>query len=324
MFFEIFGPMRLGPTFFLAYYLCSLSLVCSGETPNKATADDLILEKIAHPGTFSQMCALPCPIPRKVPLPLYSTLRFRELALSTKDLDDLRARRSEVVPALKERLASLDFSKEPPAAPKISFKPDSEDVENSGANPLQLNSLYYDMILGLDAVEVLPELLRLEDRLHSLLIAAQRKPTADPPHVEKVWAPITDNENEKELPRREEDIREGTIVQREILSVMMTLLRQQRFEALLKTDFEQKYATALKARAQKEDLREIRTPEDAKKPGKEWVRFDPIYNIPIGYIGGPDTSVPYSEELRNKVRGLVEQFIKAVPPKDWKIAGQSQ
>lgn len=321
MLFTILRSMRRRPIVFLCFWICSISPLCTGQNLNKTSGDDLILEKIAHPGDFRQMCAAPCPVPRKVPLPLYSTLRFRELSLSTKDLDDLRTRRSDVVPALKARLAGIDFSKEPPAVPGITFKPNSEDVQNSGMSPSQMNSLYYDMVLGLDAVEVLPELLRLEDQLHSLLIVAQKKSTADPPHAENVWAPMTDNENERKLPRREEAIREGTIVQREILSVMMTLLRQQRFEPLLKTDLEQKYATLLKARAQKEDLREIKSPEDAKKQGKEWVQFDPIYNVPIGYLG-PDTSVPYSEQLRNKIRGLVDQFIKTVPPEDWKVASQ--
>ena len=245
------------------------------------------------------------------------------MALSTKDLDELRRNRSEVVLALKKRLAGLDFSKDPPAAAKVSFKPNSEEVANSGQNPLQLNGLYYDMITGLDAVEVLPELLQLEDQLHSLLLAAQKNPKADPPHVEKVWAPRTDSESEKELPRREEAIREGTIVQREILSLMTLLLRQQRFEPLLKTDLEKRYAMILKGRAEQQDLRGIKNPEDAKKQGKEWVQFDPIYNLPIGYLG-PDASVPYTDELRNEIRTLVHNFIQTVPSQSWKMTGQSQ
>jgi hypothetical protein len=110
----------------------------------------------------------------------------------------------------------------------------------------------------------------------------------------------------------------GRVVQRELLSVIMQLLRAQKYPPLIESDFEKAYATELKKALEKdEDLKDVKTPADAKAKGMEWLKFDPVYNIPVTYIPEPP-SVPMSPEVRNTIRGFAEQFTKTVPKEQWK------
>jgi hypothetical protein len=296
--------------FLLLFLVTALTRVCVAGSP-ASVGEDLIDQKIKQPGNFSQMCALPPPVSLDVPMPLYDKVTFREISLSPDDLSALRDRRGDVVLALQKRLPTFDFSKEPPPVAPIKFGQGEMTITSSGINPHQMNSLYYDMIVGLDAVEILPQLMRLEEQLHELLTAAEADPKRLPPWVE-------DTGSRRNLSPRDQKLFRARIVQRELLSVMLQLLRRQRFESLLQSDLEKMYATALRANIPPG----ITGPEDAKAQGKEWLQFDPIYHLPVNYVG--KITVPYSPKVREQVRGLVGQFLKTVPPKQWQVTHREQ
>lgn len=275
------------------------------------TAAQLVDRLITTPGDFDQMCDAPLPLDPKVPLPIYKLVADRDVHLTPENIAELRKRRAEVVPVLVKRLADYDFTKPPKKVPdERKFKEDT--VERSGINPKQLSGLFYEMLLGLDAVEALPELLRLEEQLRSLLAAASADKNVAPPEV-YLDGYLTMPQGKNALSKRDQVMSRGRVVQRELLSVMLQLLRGQKFAPLLESDIEKTYIAALKASAAEDEvLKDVTTPEQAKAKDREWVQFDPIQPIPITWIRN-HPSLPFNTESRNKVRGLVEQFLKTVP-----------
>jgi hypothetical protein len=281
------------------------------------TPDQLVDSVVRAPGEFSQMCDSPPPVPAKLPLYIYGMVRDRELALDPEQINALHARRAEVVPVLVARLKAIDLSKPGKPIGEMKFKPNDEIVENSGLNPRALSGPFFEMIVQLDAVEALPELLRLEEQMRSLLAAADADPKKAVPSV-PMDGTLVPPQGDAKLSKRDEKMLEGRAVQRELLSLMLQLLRRQRYAPLLESNLEATYAAAIKARAQKEDLASIKTPADAKAQQMEYIKFDPILGVPLGYFEKPIT-VPFTPESRNQVRGFVTDFLKNVPAKDWKI-----
>jgi hypothetical protein len=167
-----------------------------------------------------------------------------------------------------------------------------------GIAPAKFTVPLGEIITGLDAVETLPALLQTEEQFAAQLAKLPPLP-ADGAFTRqnmKTWS--------------------VAIAQREVLSVMLQLLRGQRFQALLNSDFEKMYAAAVRERAAKEDLREIKTPADAAAKNMKWLRFDPIYEVPLGYLD-KKVEAEMTPEVRAKVRSLAEQFLKTVPPEKW-------
>lgn len=306
----------------IALLLATSVLAFAADKP--LTPEALIDRVIVRPGNFSQMCDAPDPMSPKVPLPIYRLVLERELHPSEEDYAELRARRAEVVPALVKRLAKLDLSKAPPMVGQLKFKesgpdtsPDEEKVDNSGISPRHLSGLLFEMIIALDAVETIPELLRLEEQLRSLLAAADADKKIAPPVV-PIDGSLSLPDGDKQLTKRDEKFLKGRITQRELLSVVLQLLRRQRYEPVLDSDLEKTYATAVIARAKEEDLADYQTPADAKAKGDEWLKFDPILKLPLGYMRTPP-SVPFGPEVREQIRGWAEAFMKDMPPTEWKI-----
>lgn len=280
------------------------------------SAEKLVDSVIVQPGVYDQMCDMPPPLPAKLPLYVYGMVMDREMHASDAQLVMLRARRAEVVPVLVARLKAMELSKVPPPITPTKFKKDDEAVAASGLSTHALTGPFYEMLTGLDAVEALPELLRLEEQMRSLLAAAEANPKLPPPAV-TLDGMLTTGGKVK-LSKRDVKMQQGRAVQRELLSVMLQLLRGQRYAPLMNSELEAAYATAVKKRAQDEDLRDIKTPADAKAKDAGYIKFDPVYNVPVGYLKHP-AAVPFSPESRNLVRGMAEEFLQTVPPAQWKV-----
>jgi hypothetical protein len=281
--------------------------------------DALLAETIGHPGAYNQMCDAPDPLNPAIPLPLYHNLLDREVNLSEEKLKTLQARRADVVPALRKLLASIEPGKPAPKVRPMKLKvlPEgdiSDDVEFSGISPRQISGLTFEIVRGLKATEALPELLALEERLRAALEKAANDPKTEPPSVARDGSVVFPQGTAK-LSKRDEKMALGRVAQRELLSLMLELLRQERFQPLLDSEFEQTYAKAIKDRAAEDDLKGIKTPADAKAKGEEGIEFDPIHNVPLGRLRQPPT-LPFNRDLREKARGLVEKYIESAPKKD--------
>ena len=298
-------PMKtLHPIIILAAGL--FPAICMAENQKPLSVDELLDRVIKDPGQYHQMCSESPSVDRDVPLPLYHPVFRRDHYVSIKNMDELRGRREEVVAALRRRLADMKF-------PPWKYTEATKGAVLSANDSAQLTSLHYEIIVNLDAVETLPELLRIEERLNQKLSQSENDSKTPPPFVLLDGYAIGDGK----LSPRELAIQRGRIMQRELLSVMLQLLRRQQFQPLLDSIFEKIYAAMIKARANDRDLRDIKTPEDAKARGQQYIPFDPVYHIPLGYL--EKSEVHYSEKMREEARSLVEAFIKTVPPEKWKM-----
>ena len=305
------------PLFLLPLAALALTAAHAAEAP-RLSAEKLVDSVIVQPGVYDQMCGMPDALPAKLPLYVYGMVADRELHVSDAQLAALHARRAEVMPVLVARLKAMDLSKAPPPIGQVKFKKgEDEAVAVSGLSARTLTGPLYEMLTGLDAVETLPELLRLEEQMRGLLAAAEADPKLPPPAV-TLDGMLVPPKGKTQLAKRDVKMLQARAVQRELLSVMLQLLRAQRYAPLMASDLETAYATALKARAQEEDLRAIKTAADAKAKDAGYIKFDPVYNVPIGYIRKP-VAVPFTPESRNAVRGMVEEFLKTVPPAQWKV-----
>ena len=308
-----------------------LALLLLIELPGLAAApklkppEQLVAEVIEVPGSFNQLCGIPALFDSALPLTLYGTIMPRLYHVSNDRMARLEKRRSEVVPALGRMIAAIrpdePINKPPAAKNQGNGTLDGFRETPSGVSPRQPSGLLLELVEGLNAIETLPELLGLEDRLNAAMDRAEKDESIPPPSVDFDGFVRYYNAPYEPSPRKQELIK-GRVVQREILSTMLELLRNQHFQPLLDSEFEQTYAKALKARAAEKDLRHIKTPEDARKEIEielQYIQFDPIYHVPVGYMN-PPPAVPYTPEVRKKARNLAADFIATVPRASWKTS----
>ena len=271
----------------------TLARICAGDEAPPPAADALLKSILAEPGQYSQICSGTMILP-VVPLPIYGFVGSSELHVSAANLAKLRARRAEIIPALTEHLAKL----------RVRIEGAAEVPKGGGFTTLSppLGTPLYEIVLGLDAVETLPVLLRLEDQIDGEL--SREAPTAAASTATGALSP------------RGVSVWNARVGQRDVLSVMLQLLRGQRFPPLLASSFEKIYADALKAEANTKGPH-VKTPAEAKAL-KMNVRFDPIYHLPSN-THHQKLEVPFTPEVRAEVRGFAEQFLKTVPPEKWLV-----
>lgn len=298
--------------------LLLLALPGLAAKPPPLSPDKLLAEAIESPGDFDQMCVGGWLEKPPMDLPVYDHVLPRHFHLSAEVLERLKMRRAEVIPALVQMIAAIRPDvpvKKPEPPPRVPGKSHTffDPPSHSGVSPKQVSGLLLELTEGLNAIEALPELLKLEQRLDQALARAEKDESAPVPSVD-FDADLYFTQKQPLTPRQLE-LMKGRVVQRELLAMMLKLLRTQRFQPLLDSAFEQAYGRAIKDRAAKEDLREIKTPADAKKKklvvGMDWLGFDPIYQVPLGHIF-PAPTVPYTPEAREKARDLVSSFIATV------------
>ena len=211
-----------------------------------------------------------------------------------------------MVPEIVRRLGKTDLSR-PPKRNKDAFS-----TTDSNQDPNHLTGLLLDIILKLNAVETLPELMRLEGDLSFRLKTAGKDGGASLPVLDvagPAFMAATDRASQS-FSRRERTF-VSRIFQRELLSVMAALLRQERFQPLLDSELERSYLEYLKKEAQSEMLKGIKKPEDVPPQAKGWVTFDPIHGLPV--IKQWPQFTTFTPELRLKIREWVNAFLKPPP-----------
>ena len=248
---------------FISLVSLLLGPLCMADDQKPPSGGELLDSVLKAPGDFDQMCSEDL-VTQGVPIPLFRSVQRQMFNVSDKNLAALRAQRAQVVPVLVQRLATWETGKSTPEAKAVT------GTMTFALGPGSVRALYYQIIAGLDAVETLPELLRIEDQTHQRLTTMEA------------------------AKKTEQELWQVRVDQRELLSVMLQLLRSQRFQPLLDSDFEKNYATAIKARAAEKDLAGIKTAEEAKAKG---AAFDPIYHIAVGYMN-TKPEIPYTEKRR--------------------------
>jgi len=264
----------------------------------------VIKEIMANP-SYHQMCGGAEFEGRSVPLPIYGRLLGREFGIREGQLKVLLARRAELVPALKTALSKLH--------PENGRSADNlYAADQRSARPDQFNALYLFIVSDCHVIEAIPELLDLEERLRGAIQFADEHPKSPLPDV--AWDGGIFHPRKANVPVREKFLDFCRADQRDILSLILRLLREQRFEPLLASSFESKFREGA---ARREKEWESQGLKDDEQRGEASNSRDPEALVPFDgdryYV-----TIPFNAKTRNEVRSLAQQFLETVPPEKWK------
>lgn len=314
-------------------WACLLLLACAPLLPGKPSAvsvEALVDEAIQRPGDGTQICDAPPAVPfSRPPIPAYGLSVSQSTFLSEPMKKLLRDRRAEVVQELVRRLEKLDLLNPPPAPTKRKkpilpplyppAKPDEVDFETeTDQNPRTIGGVMLSMILDLDAVELLPHLLRLEDQLYQLNAKALQYDAAPVAKIDiggsVMWQgsgeDFKDVEDWNKMPpalKRKQQLFDAIIFDRELLGVMVELLHRKGFSSLPTSTLGRIRTLVLRHRTLDEDLQKVRSEADIPQDQKLSIAFDRTAGVP--YWRWRVVRAPYTEELRNETRNLVQAFL---------------
>ncbi len=283
------------------------SIILAGFNASAALSGSQLLDEvIAKPGNWNQMCSVPMPISADVPLPLYSGLATRSFFISAANRERLRGRRDDVVPEIVRRLHHFVLTRK-------AATPAGAGFSESGQDPNELSGLMLDIIGDLDAVEALPDLMRLEDDLNARLVSATNGDLSVVPllNLDGVASMMMIDPNvSPEKFQNDNRVFQSRIFQREMLATMAKLLRHKNFPAMLKSDYETEYHKYLKHEAENDStLASIKTEQDIPDYNKEWIWIDAVYHLPAHHAFKTPT-MPYTPETRREIRQFVAEFLK--------------
>jgi hypothetical protein len=301
------------------------------DVPKPPMMGEALLEKLIRtPGDFSQMCDFDIMRSPKVPLPSFTHLTAKEHSFSESDRMRMQAYRDSLIPVLQKRLAKLDVTRVKPDGGEKQIEEiegDSDGSEReSGQRTDELGPLLLEMVEILQAIECLPDLVKLEQQLHALIVKAEKDPKAPVPEFRLHSALVLLTEALEDETEGDEKVRDRrpyalftcTVYQRELLSLIKTLLVREEFPAMVKSETVRALRVAGE-RAMKPKLAEIRAEHEIPAYLRTLVRWNRETEKPELKKGAMlEGEIEYSEAVRDEIRRTAEAFLKEVPPKRWK------
>lgn len=287
------------------------AILISIQASHAETGTELLDKLIAAPGSYSQVCDV-LTVSQEVPFKAFQIQDYAGAYFSDTNLELMKSRRGELVEAARRRLGEIDLTREP-VPPKADPKATKEEIEMAecyGADPLSLNSFLFEIIRQTKATEAMPELLALETKLVEAI--AKAKEGGDPPEVSGWFAAIVGqeyDENEAEAKRdRRSKLNRSRIAQRDLVTLIATLMRGEKYAPYLATDFEKAYVAGLRKQAKESGFPTLAADEPIPKKFEEQdLERDPITGI-LCY-NYHQVEIPYSRPLRDGVRAAAEKWI---------------
>lgn len=259
---------------------------------------------ISAPGSYSQVCDV-LMTTQEVPFKAFQIQDYSGAYFSDGNIALINSNRDSIVPAVRKRLGEIDLTREPvtPQPDKNADKEMEEMGDCYGADPMSLNSFLFDIIKRTSAIEALPELLALEERLVTAINKA--KEGGAPPEVSGWYASIMDHEYDENEPdavrERRTKLNCSRIAQRDLVSLIALLMREQKYAPYLATDFEKAYVKGLRKQAEENGLSANDQADDSS------ILTDPISGVRhYEYV---EVEIPYSRPLRDGVRAAAEKWI---------------
>jgi hypothetical protein len=287
------------------------AILISAQVSLAETGAELLDKLIAAPGSYSQVCDL-LTVSQEIPFKAFQIQDYAGAYFSDSNLALMKARRGEVVEAVRKRLGEIDLTREP-VTPKADPKATKEELEMAecyGADPLSMNSFLFEIIRQTAATEAMPELLALETRLVDAI--AKAKEGGNPPEVSGWYAAMIGenyDENEPEAKRdRRSKLNRSRIAQRDLVTLIATLMRGEKYAPYLATDFEKAYVAGLRKQAKEAGYPTLAADaEIPKKLSELAVVRDPISGILCDKY--QQVEIAYSRPLRDGVRAAAEKWI---------------
>ncbi|MFT3991094.1 MAG: hypothetical protein QM680_06755 [Luteolibacter sp.] len=292
--------------------LCSFA--CLANVSAQTDGNALLTQVISHPGSYSQVCDV-MSMPSDIPYRAYQVTDFYGASLSKANAAKVASNRDSLVKAIRTRLGSIDFTRKP-QQPGIDPKPEeNNDGDAYGCDPEALNPILLQLILNLKAIETLPELLVVEDKLVKAIAATKDEASTPAPQVDG-WGVAEENresdEKEPEEKRdRRTDLFNARVAQRDLVMVIQSLLREQNYAPAMKTRLEKAYQKGIEKYAKENKC--LKFQEDPYGDGKTFIyiqrnEFSGVYH-PVTEI----INVPYTRESRDEVRAAAAQWIQEHP-----------
>jgi hypothetical protein len=278
------------------------------------SGEKLLDEMISHPGSYWQICDV-ITSPSDIPYRAFELSDFSGRSLSKGNEVRMGHNRDVLVEALRNRLLAIDFSKVP-QNPGEDPKPEENfDGEAFGCDPTSLNPILLEVVRKLKAIEALPELLALEDKLVVEIGKAKDDVKIVPPHVAG-WSVGDEGTMNEEVPEAKRERRhalfQARIAQRDLVVMIAWLMREKNYQPYLKTSFESAFAKGLKVKAKEFRLPTLKpgqpAPQDVE--GLEVV-MDPVTRIL--YPSNCPVMIPYSRESRDEIRAAAAKWIQENP-----------
>lgn len=208
------------------------------------------------------------------PLPLYSVAR-RDTQIASTNYQKLREQRTAVVAELVQQ---LNHYRPIPSLPNVTNSPTVARDPN-----------FLMMLVDLNAVEALGDLLRIEAVIHA----------------QTLESPL----DVRHKIRRDYSIR----YHRDLLGVIAGILRQEKYQPLLKSELEKEFHSKLQARVQaQETLTKLYGQQSWSPDQRDGMSFDPIYRLPYGQMRPIETD--YTEPVRSQIVVWGNDFLRDVPP----------
>ena len=287
-----------------------LPLLMQRSAGQEALLDKLIL----YPGSYSQVCDV-MSMPEDIPYQAFIISDFEGAGFSKGNQTQIDKNREKLVKTIRSRLRTIDFSREI-APPKEDPKPEENmDGEAFGCDPASLNPLLLRLIRQLHAIETLPELLLVEQKLVKGIAKAKDDSKEAPPMVNGWFVheegPYDETGDEA---RRDRKIKlfNARVAQRDVVMLIAFLMREKSYPAYLKTSIEAAYAKGLKIQSKQGDLAKFKSGEPIPKELEHLeIEIDAITRLPRARYS--PVKIPYTRESRDEIRAAAEKWISEHP-----------
>jgi hypothetical protein len=276
-------------------------------------AADALLDKIiSHPGSYSQVCDI-MTAEADIPYRAFELTDFSGASFSKTNQALIDKNRGPLIEAIRARLLQVDFTREA-KAPGEDPKPEENfDGDAYGCDPQSLNPLLLELIRQLNAIETLPELLIVEQKLVKGIARAKNDPKSPAPIVAgwfigfftKNWESQTEAERD-----RNSKLFQARVAQRDLVMLMAVLMREKSYGPYLKSSLETAYVRGLKKNAMDYPKYKPGDPLPEEKYGRGF-KLDPVTRIIRRE--GDFVSIPYSRESRDEVRAAAAKWVAAHP-----------
>ena len=278
------------------------------ETP----ATPLLDRIISHPGSYSQVCDI-MTVEVDIPYRAFEITDFAGASFSKANQALIDKNRGPLIEAIRARLLEVNFARAV-KFPDEDLKPEGNlDGDAFGSDPKSLNPLLLSLIKQLQAIETLPELLIVEERLVKA-IAQAKNGLKSPAPVVAGWSVIFFTKNSVSQTDAERDRKsnlfQARVAQRDLVMLMAVLMREKSYDPYRKCSLETAYVRGLKQNAANYPKYKPGDPLPEGKYGKDF-KLDPITRI-LRYEDD-FVSIPYTRESRDEVRAAAAKWTAAHP-----------
>ncbi len=290
---------------------CQMALMSSllADTPPASALLDRI---ISHPGSYSQVCDIMI-AEADIPYHAFELTDFSGASFSKTNQALIDKNRGPLIQAIRARLLEVDFTRETKFPVEDPKPEENNDGEAYGCDPKSLNPLLLGLIQQLQAIETLPELLVVEQKLVKGIAQAKNHPNSPVPVVAGWFVGfITKNsESQTEAERdRYSSLFQARVAQRDLVILMAGLMREKSYDPYLKSSLETAYVKGLRKNAAGYPKYK---PGDPLPEGDYGLGFnlDPVTRILRRERDS--VSIPYTRESRDEVRAAAVKWISEHP-----------